>query len=118
MPKSDSSNPNGGPSFQGPRYRPNWLAASLCFISGTYLSAALLDYDPNQTQYHTTAPTAKNWVGWLGADTVYGLFSALGRATWLIPIALFWMCYVAIRNSRHLVGTRVTAIVFGIISMS
>jgi DNA segregation ATPase FtsK/SpoIIIE, S-DNA-T family len=118
MPKSDSSNPNGGPSFQGPRYRPNWLAASLCFISGTYLSAALLDYDPNQTQYHTTAPTAKNWVGWLGADTVYGLFSALGRATWLIPIALFWMCYIAIRNSRHLVGTRVTAVVFGIISMS
>jgi S-DNA-T family DNA segregation ATPase FtsK/SpoIIIE len=118
MPKSDSSNPNGGPSFQGPRYRPNWLAASLCFITGTYLSAALLDYDPNQTLYNTTAPTSKNWVGWLGADAVYGLFSALGRATWLIPVALFWMCYIAIRNSRHLVGTRVTAIVFGIISMS
>ena len=37
MPKSDSSNPNGGPSFQGPRYRPNWLAAILCFIVATYL---------------------------------------------------------------------------------
>ena len=118
MPKSDSSNPNGGPSFQGPRYRPNWLAASICFIIGTFLSAALLDYDPDQTLFHTTSPTSKNCVGWLGADTVYALFSALGRSAWLIPVALFWMCYVAIRNSRHLVGTRVTAIVIGIVSMS
>ena len=55
MPKSDSSNPNGGPSFQGPRYRPNWPAAAVCFIAGTYLSAALLDYDPNQTSFHSTA---------------------------------------------------------------
>jgi S-DNA-T family DNA segregation ATPase FtsK/SpoIIIE len=118
MPKSDSSNSNGGPSFQGPRYRPNWLAAGVCFIFGTFLSAALLDYDPDQTLFHTTSPTSKNCVGWLGADSVYALFSALGRSTWLIPVALFWMCYVAIRNSRHLVGTRVTAIVIGIVSMS
>jgi S-DNA-T family DNA segregation ATPase FtsK/SpoIIIE len=118
MPKSDSSNPNGGPSFQGPRYRPNWLAASICFIVGTYLLAALLDYDPNQTLFHTTSPTSKNWVGWLGADTVWVLFYAIGVSTWLIPVALFWMFYVAIRNSRHLVGTRVTAVVIGIVSMS
>jgi DNA segregation ATPase FtsK/SpoIIIE, S-DNA-T family len=118
MPKSDSSNPNGGPSFQGPRYRPNWLAASICFVVGTYLLAALLDYDPNQTLFHTTAPTSKNWVGWLGADTVWVLYCSIGRSTWLIPLALFWMFYVAIRNSRHLVGTRVTAVVIGIVSMS
>jgi DNA segregation ATPase FtsK/SpoIIIE, S-DNA-T family len=118
MPKSDSSNPNGGPSFQGPRYRPNWLAASICFIVGTYLLAALLDYDPNQTLFHTTSPTSKNWVGWLGADTVWVLFYAIGMSTWLIPVALFWMFYVAIRNSRHLVGTRVTAVVIGIVAMS
>jgi DNA segregation ATPase FtsK/SpoIIIE, S-DNA-T family len=118
MPKSDSSNPNGGPSFQGPRYRPNWLAASICFIIGTFLSAALLDYDPGQTLFHTTSPTAKNCVGWVGADTVYLLFAAIGRTTWLLPLALFWMCFVAIRNSRHLVGTRITAMVFAIISMS
>jgi S-DNA-T family DNA segregation ATPase FtsK/SpoIIIE len=118
MPKSDSSNPNGGPSFLGPRYRPNWLAASICFIIGTFLSAALLDYDPSQTLFHTTAPTAKNCVGWLGADTVYLLFSAIGRSAWLIPLALLWMCFVAIRNSRHLVGTRITAMVFALVSMS
>jgi S-DNA-T family DNA segregation ATPase FtsK/SpoIIIE len=85
---------------------------------GTYLLAALLDYDPNQTLFHTTAPTSKNWVGWLGADTVWVLFYAIGVSTWLIPVALFWMFYVAIRNSRHLVGTRVTAVVIGIVAMS
>ena len=118
MPKSDSSNPNGGPSYQGPRYRPNWLAAAVCFIIATYLTAALIDYDPNQTRFHTTSPSAKNWVGWLGADTVWVLFYAIGRSTWLIPVALFWMFYVAIRNSRHLVGTRFTALVIGLVSMS
>jgi S-DNA-T family DNA segregation ATPase FtsK/SpoIIIE len=118
MPKSDSSNPNGSSSFSGPRYRPNWLAASICLIIGTFLAAALLDYDPNQTLFHTTAPTSKNMVGWLGADAVYALFSMLGRSAWLIPLALFWMCYIAIRNARHLVGTRIAAVVIAIVCMS
>ncbi|HEY4988476.1 MAG TPA: DNA translocase FtsK 4TM domain-containing protein [Opitutaceae bacterium] len=118
MPKSDSSNPNGGPSFQGPRYRPNWSAAAVCFIIGTYLSAALIDYEPNQTPFHSTAQTAKNWVGWLGADTVWVLFYAIGITTWLLPVALYWMFFVAVRNSRHLVATRVTALVVGIVAMS
>ena len=118
MSKSDSSNPNGGPAFQAPRYRPNWLAAILCFIVATYLFAALLNYDPNQTRFQSTAPTGKNWVGWLGADTVWVLFYTLGVSTWLLVPAFYWMFYVAVRNSRHLVATRVTAIVIGIVSMS
>ncbi len=118
MPKTDSSNPNGGPSFQAPRYRPNWLAAIVCFIVATYLFAALLNYDPNQTRFQSTAPTGKNWVGWLGADTVWVLFYSIGVTTWLLVPAFYWMFYVAVRNSRHLVGTRVTAIVIGIVSMS
>jgi S-DNA-T family DNA segregation ATPase FtsK/SpoIIIE len=118
MSKSDSSNPNGGPSFQGPRYRPNWLAAIICFIVATYLFAALLNYDPNQTRFQSTAPTGKNWVGWLGADTVWVLFYSIGVTTWLLVPAFYWMFYVAVRNSRHLVATRVTAIVIGIVSMS
>ncbi len=118
MSKSDSSNPNGGPSFQGPRYRPNWLAAILCFIVATYLFAALINYDPNQTRFQSTSPTGKNWVGWLGADTVWVLFYTIGVTTWLLVPAFYWMFYVAVRNSRHLVATRVTAIVIGIVSMS
>ena len=118
MPKSDSSNPNGGPSFQGPRYRPNWLAAGLCLIVGLYLTAALVDYDPAQTRFHSTSPVAKNWVGWLGADSVWVLFYTIGVSTWLLPIAFFWMFWVAVRNSRHLVATRVAAIIIGIVTMT
>jgi S-DNA-T family DNA segregation ATPase FtsK/SpoIIIE len=119
MPKSDSSNSNGGPSFQGPRYRPNWPAAGICFVIATYLTAALIDYDPGQTKYLTTAPTSVNWVGWAGADVVYVLYFAIGLiSTWLVPISFYWMFYVAIRKARHLVATRVTAIVIGIVAMS
>jgi S-DNA-T family DNA segregation ATPase FtsK/SpoIIIE len=118
MPKPDSSNPNGGPLFQGPRYRPNWPAAAICFIAATYLLAALVNYEPNQTLWHTTAPTGKNWVGYLGADSVWVLYYAIGISTWLIPLALYRMFFVAIRNSRHLVMTRLTAVLVAIVSMS
>ena len=119
MPKSDSSNSNGGPSFQGPRYRPNWLAAIACLIIGTYLTAALIDYDPGQTKYLTTDPTSVNWVGWAGADIVWVLYFSIGLvSTWLIPISFFWMFYVAIRKARHLVAMRVLAIIVAIIMMS
>jgi S-DNA-T family DNA segregation ATPase FtsK/SpoIIIE len=57
-------------------------------------------------------------VGWLGADTVWVLFYSIGVSTWLLPIALYWMFFVAIRNSKHLVGTRVAAVVIGVVSMA
>jgi DNA segregation ATPase FtsK/SpoIIIE, S-DNA-T family len=117
MPKPDSSNPNG-PSFQGPRYRPNWLAAIICFIAATYITAALIHYDPSQTKYLTTSPVSKGLVGWFGADVVFVLFFSIGLSTWLLPLALYWMFWVAIRSSRHLVGTRVASIIIGIVSMS
>jgi S-DNA-T family DNA segregation ATPase FtsK/SpoIIIE len=119
MPKPDSSNPNGGPSFQGPRYRPNWFAAITCFIIATYLTAALIDYDPGQTRgLVTTSPTGNNWVGWMGADIIWVLFYSIGASTWLLPISLFWMFYIALRNSKHLVGSRVVAVIIGILAMS
>jgi|CZKI01.1.fsa_nt_gi S-DNA-T family DNA segregation ATPase FtsK/SpoIIIE len=118
MPKLDSSNPNGGPYYQGPRYRPNWMAAIFSFVAGTYLSAALISYDPSQVTFRSTSPALTNWVGWVGADTVWVLLYSVGASTMLLPFALLWMAYVAIRNSRHLVGTRITAIVIGIVSLS
>ena len=71
MSKSETSNPNDGPSFQAPRYRPNWIAALLCFLFGAYLAVALVAYDPAQSSFRGTNPTAKNPVGWLGANTVW-----------------------------------------------
>ena len=118
MSKSDSSNSIGGTAFQVPRYRPNWVAAILCALSGTYITAALMDYSPSQTTFHSTSPTGRNWVGWVGADSVWILYFSVGLSTILIPLSLFWMAYVAVRKSRHLVGTRVTAIVIAVVSWS
>jgi len=118
MPKLDSSNPNGGPFFQGPRYRPNWLAAIVSFVAGTYLSAALISYDPGQVTFRSTAPVLTNWVGWMGADTVWVLLYSIGFSSIQLPFAFYWMSFIAIRNSRHLVATRVTAILVGIVSFS
>src|SRR5277367_3756710 len=117
MPKPDSSNPNG-PSFQGLRYRPNWMAAIVCFIAATYLLVALISYNPTQNHWHSTAPVANNWTGSFGANTVAVLFFSIGvSAIWLL-LSLYWMSYVAIRKSRHLVTTRVTSIIIAIISWS
>jgi len=94
------------------------LAAIICFIAATYITAALIHYDPNQTKYLTTSPVSKGLVGWFGADVVFVLFFSIGLSTWLLPLALYWMFWVAIRSSRHLVGTRVASIIIGIVSMS
>ncbi len=119
MPKSETSNPNDGPSFQAQRYRPNWLEAVTCFILGSFLTVALVDYDPTQVTLHTTAAaTAKNLMGWLGADTVWVLLYSIGVSTWLLPIFLFWMLYVAMRNARHLVITRIIAMAVAAVALA
>ena len=60
MRKSETSNPNAGPSFQAARYRPNWFAALICFAAGAYLLVALVTYDPGQSGFRTSTPVLKN----------------------------------------------------------
>ncbi len=118
MPKPETSNSNDGPSFQAPRYRPNWPSAVACFVFGLFLTVALVAYDPAQSTFHTTAPVLKNPVGWLGANAVWALLYAVGTSTWLLPVFLFWMLYVAVRASKHLTGTRVTAMIIACVSFA
>jgi S-DNA-T family DNA segregation ATPase FtsK/SpoIIIE len=118
MPKPETSNSNDGPSFQAPRYRPNWPAAIVCFVLGVFLALALLGYEPAQSTFHTTAPQLKNTVGWLGANTVWALLFAIGTATWLLPVFLMWMLYVSVRASKHLSGTRIIAMVIACVSFA
>lgn len=118
MAKFDSSNPNGGPSYQAPRYRPNWILAIVTFVAGSYLLAALISYDPNQVTFRTTSLVSKNWVGYFGADAVWVFNYSIGGSTWMLMVALFWMCWVSIRNSRHLVATRLVAIAIGLMAFS
>ena len=58
MARNETSTSSEGPSYQGPRFRPNWGAAVTCLIIGTYLSVALVDYEPAQSTITRTAPVA------------------------------------------------------------
>ncbi len=118
MPKSETSNPNDGPSFQAPRYRPNWLAALFCFAVGAFLLVALVTYHAEQSGFHTTAPTQKNPAGIWGANSVWVLLYTIGFSTWLVPFFLLWMLYVSLRSSKHLTGTRTVAMIFACISLA
>ena len=118
MAKPETSNLNNGPSFQPPRYQPNWGAAVACFLAGTFLTVALVDYDPTQSTLRSTAAAAKNLMGWVGADTVWLLLLAVGISTYLLPIFLYWMLYVAIRKARRLAAPRLAAMFIAIVALS
>ncbi len=118
MPKSETSNSNDGPSFQAPRYRPNWLAALVCFALGSFVLVALLTYEPAQSSFNNTTPTLKNPAGKYGANTIWSLLYSVGISTWLLPVFLFWMLYVSVRSSKHLTGTRTIAMIVASVSFA
>ena len=118
MPKSASSNSNNGPSFQAPRYRPNWLAAVICFVLGPSLMVALIDYSPNQVTLNTTHATATNIVGTFGADAIWCLYWTFGVAAVGVPLFLFWILYAAIRHPRRITPARTVAMLVCILAIS
>ncbi|MBL9192473.1 MAG: DNA translocase FtsK [Opitutaceae bacterium] len=118
MPKPASSNPNQGPSFQGVRHRPNWVAAIILFVLGILLAVAFLDYSPAQSRWITTHPTDKNLVGVFGAEMSYWTLHWIGVSIWLIPLFLLWLGCVALRNARRLALTRLVAMMLCIVSFS
>jgi DNA segregation ATPase FtsK/SpoIIIE, S-DNA-T family len=118
MPKSQTSNSNNSPSYQAPRYRPNWVSAVICFVLGTWLTVALVDYTPSQSGFSTTQTIGTNLAGPWGANSSWVLLYAIGLSTWLIPVFLLWLLYVSIRNSRRLAGTRLVAMLVCIAALS
>ena len=134
MPKSETSNSKSVPSFEGPRYRPKWLAASICFLLGAWLAVTLLNYDPSQSlEYqiggqsaweggkwviHNKAAPSPNLGGPWGADIAWWSLHLLGWSTWLVPVFLLWFAWVAVRNARRLVLTRFIAMILCILSAS
>ena len=125
MPKSETSNSKSAPSFEGPRYRPKWLAASICFLLGAWIAVTLLDYTPRQShEYQIGGQSAWNGTVWVvhdlaapspnlggpwGADIAWWSLHLLGLSTWLLPVFLLWFAWVAVRNARRLVLTRFIA---------
>ena len=119
MPKAESSNSKDNtPSFEGPRYRPKWLAAFVCLVLGVLLSVAIVDFQPGQSIQHTTNPTSKNLVGVFGAEYSWWSYHIFGASTWLVPLFLFWMTYINLRSARRLAGTRVIAMISCVLSLS
>jgi hypothetical protein len=118
MPKTETSNSNNGPAYQTPRYRPNWVSAVICFILGTLLMVALVDYTPNQSSLATTHPTSTNLVGLWGANGIWILLYTIGLSVWLVPVFVLWLLYVSVRNARRLAGTRLVAMVISITSLA
>ncbi|HEY4299701.1 MAG TPA: DNA translocase FtsK [Candidatus Didemnitutus sp.] len=119
MPKAETSNSKDtNPSFEGPRYRPRWLAGFICLAVGLYLVVALVDYTPEQSSLNTSNPIRSSAVGIIGANYAAASYWSVGASTWLIPAFLFWMAYLCFRNGRRLVGTRLVAMVVCLISLS
>jgi DNA segregation ATPase FtsK/SpoIIIE, S-DNA-T family len=122
MAKSSTSNSNaGGPSFQGPRYRPRWLIAICCLLLGLWLAVAYFDYSPLQEGYLTSNSTLtgeKNLVGKIGADVARISFIWLGLAAWLVPFFSFCALWLAMRNARRLAVTRFVAMILAVAASS
>ncbi len=118
MPKSETSNPIDGPSFQGPRYRPNWQVAVICFLLATWLLVALLDFSPHQTRFLSTHPTDTNVAGSWGANIVSVSLFSFGVGAWLIPLLLYWIVYLGFRNARLLTPARYIANVTGLVAFA
>ena len=113
MPKPQSSNPNNVPSFEPPRHRPRWAAASSCLLIGLLVLVALFFYDPRQSRQTSTdyIHAVPNPVGIVGAECTWWSLNLIGISTWLFPLFLFWMSFVALRNAKQLAGTRIVAMV-------
>ena len=118
MPKPASSNPKNTPSYSGPRHRPRWLLAAVCFLVAVLLTVALIDFRPEQSRYMTTTPTDTNLVGVFGAETSRWLLFLLGVSTVMVPLFLFWSAYLSLRSARRLVFTRIAAMVLCIATLS
>ena len=90
----------------------------VCFVLGMWLLAALVDYDPIQSSFATTRVLGTNIAGPWGANTVWIMLYAVGVSTWTIPLTLFWLLYLALRNARRLAGTRLVAVLVCIFTLS
>ena len=119
MPKAESSNPkDSNPSFERPRYRPQWLAAVLCILVALLMTVALVDFIPQQSYQNTSNPGSQNLVGLLGSEYCWLSYHFIGGATWLVPIFFYWMTYIYLRRARRLAAMRLLAMVCCIAALS
>jgi S-DNA-T family DNA segregation ATPase FtsK/SpoIIIE len=75
------------------------------------VTVAFLFFDPKQSRQTSTdyIHAVPNPVGSLGAELTWWSLNIIGISTWLLPIFLFWMTFVALRNAKQLAATRLVA---------
>ncbi|MDR0902745.1 MAG: DNA translocase FtsK 4TM domain-containing protein, partial [Opitutaceae bacterium] len=113
--KPDNNNKNAAPSpFATPRRARHWGVFFACLLVGVLLTVALFDYSPVQVNSTDHAPS--NLVGAIGAGGSSLFFTHIGLFTWLVPVFLFRMAWVSVRNARLLAVTRFVAMVFCIVA--
>ncbi len=118
MRKTASSNSKKAVNFSGPRHRPRWLLAAVCFLLAVLLTVALIDFRPEQSSHMTTNPTDKNLVGVFGAEASWWLLFLIGASTVMVPLLLFWSAYLSLRSARRLVFPRIVAMGLCIATLS
>jgi S-DNA-T family DNA segregation ATPase FtsK/SpoIIIE len=93
------------------------VIAFVCFVLALLFTVAFADYEPDQVKdVVTTHPTKHNAVGLVGAYVTFWSYWWLGVTAWLMPLFLYWMTYVALRNVRQLALGRWIAMLFGVLS--
>lgn len=120
MPKPASSTVNTTPSFQPPKQRPRWVAASVCFLIALLISVAFLDFAPEQSRQTGTnfRQAEPNLVGSLGAEFTWWALHLIGVSIWLLPPFLFWMTYLGLRSAKQFAATRMLAMVACLVTAS
>ena len=89
--------------------------ACICFILGLFLTVAFIDFTPAQySGNHLGNYVKPNAVGPFGSYSTHFSYIAFGGATWLIPIYLFWLTYLAIRSTRRFAGTRMAVMLLSV----
>ena len=108
------------------------MAASICFLLGVWLLITLLDYRPSQShQFQMGGKSAWGPTGWVidtvaapqpnlggsfGAEIAWWCLHFFGVTTWFIPVFMLWFSWVAVRNARRFVFTRVFAMTLCLIT--
>jgi S-DNA-T family DNA segregation ATPase FtsK/SpoIIIE len=84
------------------------------------MSVAFVDFAPEQSRQTGTnfRQAAPNLVGSAGAEFTWWAVHLIGVSIWLLPLFLFWMTYLALRNSRQFAPTRVVAFIVCVTSAS
>jgi S-DNA-T family DNA segregation ATPase FtsK/SpoIIIE len=83
---------------------------TLCFVLGTLLLIASVDFNPQQIKFVSTGlsggGTCENLVGKFGAYAAFCGMRYLGVAHWLIPFALFFAGYTLMLPDAHNLSKR------------